>query len=151
MRINDRYIHLDVRAKDQRQLFETLSAPLVQDGMVKSDYVDGLLKREHDYPTGLPVPGGLAIPHTDASYVINDALSVGILEAPVKFNEMGGEPDSSVDVGVVILLSLSNSDDHLKMLQDIVRAIQKDDIAMKLSHAHTKSEVRESISAFLEQ
>lgn len=37
--------------------------------VAKEGFLDALLKREEIYPTGLPISGGVAIPHTDPQYV----------------------------------------------------------------------------------
>ncbi|KYE80199.1 PTS sugar transporter subunit IIA, partial [Salmonella enterica] len=70
------------------------ASPLINDGMVVSDFADLVITRDQNFPSCLPVePVGGAIPHTDHKYVRQYAISVGILAEPVIFEDMGGEPD----------------------------------------------------------
>lgn len=56
---------------------------------VKDSYIDGITKRESEYPTGLEVNGiGFAIPHTDSEHVIQSQVCFASLEEPIIFSDM---------------------------------------------------------------
>lgn len=64
----------------QQDIIRTLANPLINDGMVVSDFADHVIEREKSFPTGLAVePVGVAIPHTDHQHVRQNAISIGIL------------------------------------------------------------------------
>lgn len=61
----------------QQDIIRTLASPLINDGMVVSDFADHVIEREKSFPTGLAVePVGVAIPHTDHQHVRQNAISI---------------------------------------------------------------------------
>ncbi|MBJ2790558.1 PTS sugar transporter subunit IIA [Salmonella enterica subsp. enterica serovar Derby] len=116
----------------QNDIIKALASPLINDGMVVSDFADHVITREQNFPTGLPVePVGVAIPHTDHKYVRQNAISVGILAEPVNCEDMGGEPDP-VPVRVVFMLALGESNKQLNVLGWIMDVIQDEDFMQQL-------------------
>ena len=86
-----------------RQMAEILS----RQGIVKPEFVEAVLAREKEYPTGIPVGVPVALPHTDAEHCLKPAVIIGKMEQPVAFGMMGGEEDETVDVRLVFMLSLA--------------------------------------------
>lgn len=123
--IDPKYVVTGLDAETRQDVFDRLGGALLADGRVKDDYITALAEREAGYPTGLPVPGGVAIPHTDASHVNEDTIAIATLARPVAFHEMGGDPDDLVEVSTVIMLALASAGEHLRVLQKIVKSIQK--------------------------
>lgn len=123
--IDPKYVFIGLEAETRQDVFDRLGGVLLADGRVKDDYITALAEREAGYPTGLPVPGGVAIPHTDASHVNRDTIVIATLARPVTFGEMGGDADDKVDVSTVFMLALASAGEHLKVLQKIVKSIQR--------------------------
>lgn len=99
---------------------------LKEDVDVIAGYPDALVRRERNYPTGLPTePFGVAIPHADGRYVMRPNLVVSTLKTPVAFHEMGN-PQNLVMVKLVILIALpgENPNDQTRILQGIAGLIQ---------------------------
>ena len=116
----------------QKDIIHALAAPLIQDGMVVSDFADHVIAREEQFPTGLPVePVGVAIPHTDHKHVRQNAISVGILPEPVLFEDMGGEPEP-VPARVIFMLALGESNKQLNVLGWIMEVIQDGEFMQQL-------------------
>lgn len=110
--------------------------------MQKSNYVEGLKNREIEFATGVPVePIGVAIPHTDSSYVNDNKVAVMTLEEPVKFNLMGGSKEDTIDVKLVILLSFKDGKNHISALQNIIEKIQDEKFVESLINAQSKEEL----------
>lgn len=116
-------------------LLETLGQAVIDRGMAKDTYVDALKSREAEFPTGLPIAGGVAIPHTAAEYVTANTIVAASLAEPVVFAEMGGEAGSEIAVSVVLLLVFADSTQHLPLLSKLVRQLQKGDLAQSLREA----------------
>ncbi|RLP07651.1 PTS sugar transporter subunit IIA [Propionibacterium australiense] len=123
--IDPRYVFTGLDAETRQDVFDQLGGALLADGRVKDDYITALTEREDGYPTGLPVSGGVAIPHTDASHVNQDTIVIATLARPVTFHEMGGDADHEVEVSTVFMLALASAGEHLKVLQKIVTSIQR--------------------------
>ena len=118
---------------DRDALFDTLAQDLIERGYVKEDYSRALKEREASFPTGLPIPGGVAIPHTDASHVLKDTIAVVTLAEPLEFGEMGGAPDDVVKVSLVLLLVLADAAGHVKFLSTTIKAIQDAEFVLALT------------------
>lgn len=127
LKINQNFIQTDIKVQDQKELFTILTKPLLDEQIVKPTFPEKVLEREKQFPTGLPLREiGVAIPHTDAEHVYENAISIGVLSEPVSFQVMGS-PDQSVDVRIVFLLALSNAEKHLTILQKVISFIQNEE------------------------
>ena len=139
--LNTDLISVNIEAPDRNQVLTVMADKLNGVRVAKEGFLDALLKREEIYPTGLPISCGVAIPHTDPQYVTRDALAVTTLHTPVLFGQMGGSEEDEVPVSVVILMALSKADDHLNMLQNIVKSIQDDNLMQTIRSATKPEEV----------
>lgn len=116
------FVLLGSSPRVESELFESMVAPLIVAGRVDGAYLEALVEREATYPTGLPVPGGVAIPHAAPEHVLEDAIAIAILDSPVKFREMGAPDQNFVDVHVVFMLAL-RGEHHLSLLQKVVKNV----------------------------
>ncbi|MGV0368784.1 hypothetical protein HMPREF3056_07135 [Corynebacterium sp. HMSC056F09] len=124
-----------LHVESQAELFKVLGNAAIEAGYAKPEYVDALLAREAEYPTGLPISGGVAIPHTSAEFVTGNTIAVATLDTPVIFHEMGGDADSTLEVSTVLLLILGQADMHVKLLSQLIKKIQKSDFVEELQAA----------------
>lgn len=97
------------------------------------EYVDALLAREADYPTGLDVPTagfGIAIPHADPDHVSEQAVLLGLPPAgsSVSFRSMD-DPDQEVEVEVVVLLLVTETEGYSTFLSNLAKLFQADEFA----------------------
>lgn len=142
-------ILIDSHASNSNEALEQLGLIMIQKGFANKDYVEGLLNREEEFPTGLSVePFGVAIPHTDASFVKQSRIGIAILNQPVEFGEMGG--NGTVEVKIVILLGLSADSDHLKALQGVIKLIQNKEFVSELASSQSKEDVYKLLERNLE-
>lgn len=139
--IDEKYIYMDLDVSSKEDIFEKLGTKLINDGVVKSTFIEALIERENDYPTGLPLPIGVAIPHTDATHVNEDQLVIATLSNPVKFVEMGTEEDE-IDVELVIMIVMSDGKNHLEILQNIISTVQNEEIVKQVIGQKEPTEVR---------
>lgn len=140
MELNAGLMFPRISAKNHTDLFKTVGEALVDAGHVKDTYLEALIEREANYPTGVLVAGGgVALPHTDASHATSDTIAVATLTEPVPFAPMGGDSDEPVEVTTVIFLVLSEGKKHLQALSQTVKAIQDASFLQEL-HAITTPE-----------
>ncbi|PAD17122.1 hypothetical protein CHH59_17030 [Shouchella clausii] len=133
-------ILLNQTCQTVEEVLETIAAPMQAKQFAKETYADGLKEREQSFATGIPTePFGVAIPHTDASYVLESKIGLLTLKEPVSFGVMGSENDQ-IDVKVVLLLGLADGSAHLKALQTIVERIQDAHFVKKLASVQEKDE-----------
>lgn len=118
---NEKNIFVDLEVADFPELINQIAQPLIDDQDVVAEYPSQVIKREEGFPTGLPTePIGVAIPHTDAKYVNNNRVTIATLKNPIKMEVMGGMDDEKIDVSIVFLLALGQSNKQLNILKKLM-------------------------------
>lgn len=140
---------MDLSAAGREELLAIMAARLENLGYVHNTFLQGLLARENRFPTGLPISGGVAIPHTDPEHVRSSAISIATLAAPVMFGEMAGD-GGEVPVRLVILLALRGSGDHLGVLQTMMKRLQDTDFVRRLLASGSAREIAALATAAFE-
>jgi PTS system fructose-specific IIA component len=138
---------------DLRPLYTLLKPELVKVGMVASDKIDAIgqivalldgqsavedisevldavLKREQLLSTG--VGKGLALPHAKTDEVSEIVAALAILETPISFDSMDGEPIN------IMLLLVAPSDatmNHVRLLGHVSRLLNREEFRHRLAHA----------------
>lgn len=134
-------IFLNVVAKDQKQAISYLANQLIQKQIVKPSYLEAILNREQDYPTGLQTQGGgVAIPHTDPSHVNLEAVTIGVLKQPVTFRLMEN-PGQSIEVDLIFMLAMKEPNSQIEMLQALVSIFQDPHCLAELRRAQSADQV----------
>lgn len=114
---------------------------LLTKGYVTEEYEELLLKREAEYPTGLnTVPFGVAIPHTDDTFVRKPCIHVTKLEHPVEFREIGGT-GNLVKVIYIFTLVLNKHENQLSILQAIMTLFSDEGVMRELEQASSPDEI----------
>jgi len=119
---------LDVLGEDWRTVLRYMGEYLVNKGYAKESYIDALLKREENYPTGIEIPFGVnvAIPHAEVEHVLRQALIIGVPNKPVIFHNIE-EPEDIVEVDLILLLVINNPDGYLNFLSNLTLLFQEED------------------------
>lgn len=137
-------IQIQMVAETSADVFRQLGRPLMEKGYCKATYVDALIEREKEYPTGLAIGSyGVAIPHTDKTHVINGTIAIATLKNPVTFIEMGA--DEAVPVKVVFMLAVDGKQDHIDLLQAVLAVFQDVNVLERLMEAKEAKEIIEII------
>ena len=103
-------------------------------GYVKDSFVDAVLERT-----------GIALPHTDVDHVIKPIIAVAVLEKPIKFQNMG-DAAQSVDVEMIVMLAMKNSEFQLALLSRLIETLQDVAFVDSVLQAKTKEELTERMS-----
>ena len=139
--LKESLIFTNLEAKTYEDVMRAVGQKVTAEGFAKESYVDALIDREKDFPTGLDIDGfGVAIPHTDVSHVNKAATAIAILKNPVTFVQMGTD-DDYVDAKVVFVLAVDDPKGHLEQLQRIISIIQDKNVLEKLTQANGASEI----------
>ena len=139
--LKESLIFTNLEAKTYEDVMRAVGQKVTAEGFAKESYVDALINREKDFPTGLDIDGfGVAIPHTDVSHVNKAATAIAILKNPVTFVQMGTD-DDYVDAKVIFVLAVDDPTGHLEQLQRIISIIQDKDILEKLTQVNEASEI----------
>jgi len=115
---------------------------MFQEGYVNEGFHNAIIRREENFPTGLPTGEiNVAIPHTDPEYVNRPAVCLGILDSPVKFNVMGME-NETVLVSVLFMLAIKKKEDQLGLLQKLIATCQDQEM-LKVIQSGDKKKIDE--------
>ncbi|MCU6746106.1 MULTISPECIES: PTS sugar transporter subunit IIA [Lachnospiraceae] len=118
------YIHL--KADTKEEIITRLADKLLEAGKVKDSFKTAVLKREVEYPTGLPLGKyNMAMPHTFAAHVIEPTIAVAKLDEPVLFTEMGTK-DTELPVSLVMMMAISDPREQVGMLKKILRIFSEE-------------------------
>ncbi|GCF92549.1 PTS fructose transporter subunit IIA [Enterococcus florum] len=147
--ITKEFMYCRYSVKDKEELFDRLTKDLMAKGIVNEGFSQALKDREAEFPTGLPVKHGVAIPHTDGSLVNSDQLIFATLTEPIVFNEMGGDDEDTINVNVVVLLAVKDGQKHLTVLQNLIEALQKEGFVDQLVDANDEEEMLKTVNSFL--
>lgn len=98
-----------------------LADRLLKNDIVTDSFLDAILRREQQYPTGLQLNNGMgvAIPHTDANKVKHNQIGFMSLKHPVIFRQMGSDSEE-VSVNMIFILCLKSSHNQLELLQKLM-------------------------------
>ena len=143
--LNPALVLTDVEVTDSKGVMKKVGGALIDAGYAKESYIDALIKRESEFPTGLDVDGfGVAIPHTDVSHVLKAGIAIAVLKNPVTFIQMGTD-DETVEVKLVFMLSVTDPNAHIDKLQRILEIIQDTAVLDQLLTADSKEQIIEII------
>lgn len=130
-----------LEAEEEKEVLRKLGSVVVREGYAKESYVDALIAREEEFPTGLDVDGiGVAIPHTSVEHVNKVGIAIAVLNRPITFVQMGTD-DETTEVRLVFMLAVVDPNAHIDQLQRIVEIIQDKTVLAKLMKAETADEI----------
>ena len=138
-------IFSDMEAQDYQEVMKKLGGAFIENGYAHESYIDALIAREKEFPTGLDVNGiGVAIPHTDVSHVKKPGVAIAVLKQPVDFIQMGAD-DDIVKVQLIFMLAVVDPSAHLERLQRILQVIQDTEVLEKLLKVKDQKQIIEII------
>jgi galactitol PTS system EIIA component len=141
-------IYRDLNFSNSSEVLSFLADKLKDEGFAKEGYKEAILKREVEYPTGLPAAIKIAIPHCDHTLVNESAIAMGVLNNTVNFQAMD-DPSMTLDVQIVIMLALNEPHGHIEMLQKIITLIQNAEDLKKIIEAKSDEEVLQIVKNYL--
>jgi len=110
-------------ASDEEAL-RRLGGEAVARGWAREGYVEALLKREKEYPTGIAAAAArVALAHADPEWVVEPGLLAAALAVPVSFRRME-DPLQTIDVDTIFLMLIDKPEEHLTMLRQLVGLVQ---------------------------
>ncbi len=111
-------------------------------GYVNSAYIDAVIEREGNFPTGLQLLTlATAIPHaTPEDNVLKNGIAVAKLNKPVKFRSMEN-PDETIEAKFVFLLAIKDSGQHLTILREMFTSFQNPDMIQALKDSVSAEQI----------
>ncbi|WP_121640755.1 PTS sugar transporter subunit IIA [Virgibacillus sp. Bac330] len=132
MFFNKEIITFNFEGHSKEQVLSHLSAEFIENDLVTQDFYASIISRELSFPTGLWMNDtGIAIPHTDSEKVKQAQIGFMSLKQPVTFKEMANK-DNEIEVSLIFMLALKQSDQQLSMLQKLVNLFQNESMVKQL-------------------
>lgn len=125
--------HTNFQTKDE--LFEGVTAFLVENDLATAEIEVALKEREEKFPTGLPTIPASAIPHTDGTYAKDDVILCVLNETPLDFYQMGSNKEQVVEAQVIFVLMMRDIVTHLDQLQHIIEKVRNTNFVAELVKA----------------
>lgn len=104
-----------------------LATAAVEQGYARESFVDAVVEREATFPTGLPLPVPVAIPHADARHIHKPGMAALVPQAPVRFGEMGSKV-RTVDAQFVLMLLVDDPSQQVALLGRLIAALRRPDL-----------------------
>lgn len=144
-----------IKSDDSYSNFEealrSTAKALLKNNLVKDNFIDEILKREANFPTGLNFGSyGIAIPHTDAEFVNKEAMAINVLANPVKFQQMASDGET-VDVNLIVMLAIKNKDNQVPYLQALINIFQDEEKVRQLLSSGNKELIKEKFKDYLKE
>ena len=120
--------------EDRDDAIARLAALFMESGVAKETYLQGLMDREVEFPTGLYEEGmycGVAMPHTFAEHVNEKQIGFMSLNKPVKWHYMG-DVSKEIDISCVFMLALKDGHDQLEMLRGLMKLFVNNELMERL-------------------
>lgn len=131
-----------LRADTWEEVLRHLAGLLRENNFVKDSFVEAVLERERQMPTGIPVNEiSVAVPHGDVEHVLAPAVAVATLDRPVPFRVMVN-PQEVTDVSLVFMLALDKPDAQIQALQEVALLLQQPWLLQRLVVARSPKEIR---------
>lgn len=134
---------MNMSASSREEVIESLGEQLFKNGYVQDTFINAVIERERNSPTGLPTqPVGVALPHIESEYVQRTGIAVGLLANPVEFFVMG-TVDKTVAVSLVFLMAIQDPANQIHMLQGLAQLFHKPRVLEQLIKAGEPLEIVE--------
>lgn len=132
--------------QNNEEIIRKLGELLYKNKYVKDTYVQAVLDREKEFPTGLQTTTvGFAIPHSKAKHVRKSTVAVATLNSPVMFKAMDN-PEVDIPVSVVMMLAISDPEMVIDTLTKVISILEYEATIEKIINATAKQEIQEAVS-----
>ncbi|MGL4723392.1 MAG: PTS sugar transporter subunit IIA [Scandinavium sp.] len=118
--ISPSLITLNAVYHDQDDFFQHSFQALYLQDYVAASYLDNIVAREQEYPTGLAAMGlNIAIPHTDPQHIKKPFIAITQLAKPLPFLVMG-TTDEKIEVDWIFSLGVTQAENQIALLQTLM-------------------------------
>lgn len=132
--------------ENQEEIFSLIGKELQEKELVNEEFVNALLNREKNHPTGIdlsPVSEGLpnaAIPHTETEYCIGRCIVFVKLEKAIKFYNMIA-PDTKMDAKYLFFIINDQKENQTNVLSELMAFLTDADNVKALEELETEDEL----------
>ena len=139
--LTKRLVLFDIQDTSSLDIIQKMSNKMLENELVTKDFKSAIIEREKNFPTGLQLEKiGVAIPHTDAKFVIKQSICIAKLKSPINFKMMG-DNKSDIPVKLIFMLAIKDPDKQLSFLRSLMAAFQNTEGIENIVSANSRSEI----------
>lgn len=138
--ISEDLMEINLEAPSKETAIKVLADKLKVLDYVNDDYYENVLRREKNFPTGLPTVIPIALCHTEREFVKQSALAVGTLKHPIEFQEMGA-PERIVKAEIIFLLALNDPKDQVPWLRKMMTVFKSKEVMDQIKFSKNNKEL----------
>ena len=146
---NPTMILTGVQAEDAESVIRLLCDKAMDNGCIEPVFVQAILEREKEYPTGLPTMVPLAIPHIHDG-CLRSFFSMAVLDEPVSFRCMG-DPDEVIETRLVFLFGITDPSYQTAVLRKFSTIFQSEEELHQMMETKEAEKVMEQMKALLDE
>ena len=121
-------VFFDFEASDRVDFFTKMSQILMDKGYVKESWLDAIMTREKNYPTGLAFEHiSVALPHVDPEHLVKPYIAVIKPKEPLIFEGMAGIGGDIPAELIVNLGLLAHAEGQVAVLQALMGVFMEED------------------------
>ncbi|MFZ7133926.1 MAG: PTS sugar transporter subunit IIA [Eubacteriales bacterium] len=118
--IHHELVNSSLSVVDTQDAITKIGQMLLSQDFVKDTFINAVLEREKEFPTGLNLKNtSVAMPHTDSIHVNKPAICVVRLDEPVSFIHMGST-DVHVEAKMIFMMAISDPETQLETLRKMM-------------------------------
>ena len=140
MKFSKDLIYLNKDFSDRKEMFTNIGEVLIEKDIVKPAYIEEILKREENFPTGIELEFmSVAMPHVEAKHVNENTMFVVTSAKGVEFDN--AEDDGVVNAKIIFGLIVKDSEKHIDFLIKLTELFQKKEVLEKIYSSSNEEEV----------
>lgn len=145
-------VFLDQDLKTSTEVLNYSFEQLRHLGYVETGYLDSILKREGQFPTGLMTHVGIniAMPHTEAEFAKKEGIVFIRTKNAITFNHMVN-PDEEVATRLIFNIVVKNPKNQVIFLTKLMKMFQSESLLSYLLKATDKTEIVKKLQSFIEE
>jgi len=138
---SEKLIRLKIDAKDWEDAIRQAADALLQNGKIKSSYIEAIIKTAKEGGPYFVLTKHVALPHArPETGAIESAIGIATLKKPVVFGNKENDP-----VKYLFCLSARDSESHINALADLTGLLEGEKFYEFLDQAKDASEVMQYI------
>lgn len=139
MKIADNMVILKGKFASDVEIITELFKRAKENALVSDLFLEKILERELQYPTGLKMQISFAMPHISDG-CLNPFVTIATLESPVDFLSMDRSGEK-VPVSIVLLFGVLDMKNQVKVLQSFAKLFQDQNFMQSLIESNSEMEV----------
>lgn len=140
-------VSINVEVDSEEQLFSYVAKRLKEGRYVKDSYLEGITKREEEFPTGLITKNlNIALPHSDPEHIREPFIYVVRINNNLTVKQMGDNQEMKVKD--FFFLGIKEPSGQVGVLQSLMNLFMNDDFVKEYIEAQSQEEIFNTIKKY---